>query len=241
MGAAGGTGTARYEFNVGAGATCINDLLFDLRGIASSQTSYPDEPSVFAYPVGGVGAQQTATQGGTLEVTEAVVVGDLGSAWTFDLMNRVFRWVLGGAALLALHRNRYWKTGGELVLDVGAFVAAFEYATGREATIPHVIKRSDGPLRKVVVVGAGLQGCGVALRLAQAGRHVVVLERSIPGAEASSAAGGILSPGVEAEPGPFHELCTESLRRWPAFAAEVERLSGAWVGLRGGGTLEVGR
>jgi glycine oxidase len=91
----------------------------------------------------------------------------------------------------------------------------------------------------VVVVGAGLQGCGVALRLAQAGRRVLVLERSIPGAEASSAAGGILSPGVEAEPGPFHELCTESLRRWPAFAAEVERLSGAWVGLRGGGTLEV--
>ncbi len=91
----------------------------------------------------------------------------------------------------------------------------------------------------VVIVGAGLQGCGVALRLAQAGRRVLVLERSIPGAEASSAAGGILSPGVEAEPGPFHDLCMESLRRWPAFAAEVERLSSAWVGFRGGGTLEI--
>ncbi|HET8723436.1 MAG TPA: glycine oxidase ThiO [Anaeromyxobacteraceae bacterium] len=91
----------------------------------------------------------------------------------------------------------------------------------------------------VVVVGAGLQGCGVALRLAQAGLRVTVLERSVPGAEASSAAGGILSPGVEAEPGPFHDLCTASLRLWPSFAAEVERLSGSWVGLRGGGTLEV--
>lgn len=91
----------------------------------------------------------------------------------------------------------------------------------------------------VVVVGAGLQGCGVALRLAQAGRRVTVLERSIPGAEASSAAGGILSPGVEAEPGPFHDLCSESLRRWGAFAGEVERLSGSWVGFRTGGTLEV--
>jgi glycine oxidase len=91
----------------------------------------------------------------------------------------------------------------------------------------------------VVVVGAGLQGCGVALRLARAGRRVTVLERSIPGAEASSAAGGILSPGVEAEPGPFHELCTASLRRWPAFAEEVERLAGSWVGFRGGGTLEI--
>jgi HAD superfamily hydrolase (TIGR01458 family) len=66
---------------------------------------------------------------------EAVVVGDLGEAWTFETMNRVFRWVLDGAALVALHRNRYWKTGGRLVLDVGAFVAAFEYATGREATL----------------------------------------------------------------------------------------------------------
>lgn len=91
----------------------------------------------------------------------------------------------------------------------------------------------------VVVVGAGLQGCGVALRLAQAGRDVVVLERSIPGAEASSAAGGILSPGVEAEPGPFHDLCVASLARWAGFAAEVEALSGSWVAFRGGGTLEI--
>ncbi len=92
----------------------------------------------------------------------------------------------------------------------------------------------------VIVIGAGVQGCGVALRLAQAGRNVVVLERSIPGAEASSAAGGILSPGVEAlEPGPFYELCAASLARYRAFAEELERLSGVWVGYRQLGTLEV--
>jgi glycine oxidase len=92
----------------------------------------------------------------------------------------------------------------------------------------------------VVVIGAGVQGCAVALRLAQAGVGVVVLERSIPGAEASSAAGGILSPGVEAlDPGPFYDLCAASLARWEAFAEELQRLSGLWVGHRGGGTLEV--
>jgi HAD superfamily hydrolase (TIGR01458 family) len=69
------------------------------------------------------------------EAPEAVVVGDLGEAWTFEAMNRIFRWVLEGVDLVALHRNGYWKTGGQLVLDVGAFVAAFEYATGREATL----------------------------------------------------------------------------------------------------------
>lgn len=91
----------------------------------------------------------------------------------------------------------------------------------------------------VVVVGAGIQGASVALRLAQAGRQVTVLERAIPGAEASSAAGGILSPGVEAtELGPFYALCAASLDRYPAFVREVEAASGMWVGLRGGGTLE---
>src|SRR5260370_16839703 len=71
----------------------------------------------------------------------------------------------------------------------------------------------------VAVIGAGVQGSSVALRLAQAGAKVAVLERGIPGAEASSAAGGILSPGVEAvEPGPFHALCRASLERYPSFA-----------------------
>ncbi len=92
----------------------------------------------------------------------------------------------------------------------------------------------------VVVVGAGVQGCAVALRLAQAGKSVVVLERSIPGAEASSAAAGILSPGVEAvELGPFYALCAASLARYEAFARELERLSGVAIGWRAGGTLEV--
>ena len=91
-----------------------------------------------------------------------------------------------------------------------------------------------------VVIGAGVQGCAVAWRLAQAGLDVVVLERAIPGAEASSAAGGILSPGVEAlEPGPFYALGRSSLARYPAFAAELESLTGVGLGDRGGGTLEV--
>ena len=92
----------------------------------------------------------------------------------------------------------------------------------------------------VVVIGAGVQGCAVAWRLAQAGKDVLVLERSIPGAEASSAAGGILSPGVEAvEPGPFYDLCRASLARYDAFARELEAATGLGVGYRGGGTLEV--
>ena len=62
LAAAGGTATAAYEFVVGADATCIEDVLFDVRNIATSQASYPDQPSAFSVPVGGIGSQQTATQ-----------------------------------------------------------------------------------------------------------------------------------------------------------------------------------
>jgi glycine oxidase len=92
----------------------------------------------------------------------------------------------------------------------------------------------------VVVVGAGIQGASVALRLARSGARVTVLERAVPGAEASSAAGGILSPGVEAvEPGPFYALCRASLARYAGFVAEVEAASGMDVAFRRLGTLEV--
>src|SRR4029450_10713079 len=61
---------------------------------------------------------------------------------------------------------------------------------------------------EVLIVGAGVVGCAVAWRLQQAGVQCTVLERSIPGAEASSAAAGILAPQAEADgPGPFLGLC----------------------------------
>jgi phospholysine phosphohistidine inorganic pyrophosphate phosphatase len=91
---------------------------------------------------------------------EAVVVGDLGPAWNFDTMNRVFRWLLDGVEFVALHRNRYWKTGGEWVLDVGAFVAAFEYATGREATL---VGKPSRPMFEAAAGSMGLALSDVAM------------------------------------------------------------------------------
>ncbi|HEX9508330.1 MAG TPA: FAD-dependent oxidoreductase, partial [Myxococcales bacterium] len=75
---------------------------------------------------------------------------------------------------------------------------------------------------KVAVVGAGVTGCGIALRLAQAGAAVTVVERTRPGAEASSAAAGMLAPQLEDEgPGPFFDLCLRSRQIYPAFIAEI--------------------
>ena len=92
----------------------------------------------------------------------------------------------------------------------------------------------------IVVIGAGIHGCATALRLAQAGARVTVLERSVPGAEASSAAGGILSPGVEAQHGgPLLALAQDSMRRWPAFAAELAEATGIDLAYRTNGTLRI--
>jgi HAD superfamily hydrolase (TIGR01458 family) len=66
---------------------------------------------------------------------DAVVMGDLGSAFGYDVLNRAFRHVMDGAELIALQKNRYWLRTGGLSLDVGPFVAAIEYATGREAYV----------------------------------------------------------------------------------------------------------
>jgi glycine oxidase len=94
--------------------------------------------------------------------------------------------------------------------------------------------------RDVVVVGGGIMGCGVALRLAQAGVDVTVLERAIPGAEASSAAAGILAPQAEADgPGPFLDLCLRSRAMYPRFAEELRELSGVDVHYLPSGALHV--
>ncbi len=66
---------------------------------------------------------------------EAIVIGDVGSAWNYDLMNELFRDIMGGAAIVALHRGRFWQVEDGLRLDIGAIVAGLEYATGKTATV----------------------------------------------------------------------------------------------------------
>jgi HAD superfamily hydrolase (TIGR01458 family) len=66
---------------------------------------------------------------------DAVIIGDLGSAFGYDVLNHAFRQVMDGAELIALQKNRYWMRSDGLSLDVGPFVAAIEYAAGREAYV----------------------------------------------------------------------------------------------------------
>ena len=71
----------------------------------------------------------------TSDEVDAVIIGDLGSAFGYDVLNHAFRQVVAGAELIALQKNRYWMRADGLSLDVGPFVAAIEYAAGREAYV----------------------------------------------------------------------------------------------------------
>ncbi|TPL72137.1 NADH:flavin oxidoreductase [Mesorhizobium sp. B2-3-15] len=71
------------------------------------------------------------------------------------------------------------------IYEGGEALCVHNAATGREADIPHVIVKTEGPKRKVVVVGAGAGGLEAARVAAERGHQVTILE-------ASSQAGGQL-------------------------------------------------
>ncbi len=92
----------------------------------------------------------------------------------------------------------------------------------------------------VIVVGGGLMGCSVAYRLAKDGARVLVLERSVPGAEASSAAAGILGPTVESFADALAlQLGRRSRELHAELADELDELFGVDVGFRRCGVVKV--
>lgn len=67
---------------------------------------------------------------------QVVVMGDIGGeGYPPELLREIFEHVMNGAQLLALHKNRFWQKQDGLHLDLGVFVAAIEYATGKRAEI----------------------------------------------------------------------------------------------------------
>ena len=76
----------------------------------------------------------SATQ---LAAVNAVVVGDLGQAWDFAQLNHAFQVLMANptAELIALGMTRYWRTAQGLQLDVGPFVQALAYATGKTPVV----------------------------------------------------------------------------------------------------------
>jgi HAD superfamily hydrolase (TIGR01458 family) len=87
-------------------------------------------------------------------VADYIVVGDIGDAWTYPLMNELFHCLLGGAKLIAIHKNRFWQTEKGLQMDIGGFVEALEYASGVKATI---IGKPSADFFRLALMDMGLQ------------------------------------------------------------------------------------
>ncbi len=117
-----------------------------------------------------------------------VVVGDAHTNFDYRRLNGAFRALMEGAELIAAAKNRYFKDeDGELSLDAGGFIAALEYAAGKEAKI--VGKPSEAFFRmavdsmglepeEVLMVGddiesdvKGAQDAGLRAVLVQTGKY----------------------------------------------------------------------
>ncbi len=117
-----------------------------------------------------------------------VLVGNLGTGFTYQRLDAAFRHLMAGADLIALSKNRYWqRAGGELSLDAGPFVAALEYASGKSALgvgkperafFELALETLGLPSREVAMVGddpeldvAGAQAADLRGILVETGRH----------------------------------------------------------------------
>ncbi|WP_297454224.1 TIGR01458 family HAD-type hydrolase [Persephonella sp.] len=70
------------------------------------------------------------------EPVEYVVIGDARDNFTYENMNKAFRYLMDGAELLAAAKNKYFRDkDGKLSLDCGAYITGLEFATGKKAKL----------------------------------------------------------------------------------------------------------
>ncbi len=94
------------------------------------RTAHPGAP-VFVLSDGDARADMDGvTLVASPDDADVIVLGGASEDFTYDAINRSFRRLMDGAALVAMHRNMYWKTAEDFELDAGAFVEGLEAAAG---------------------------------------------------------------------------------------------------------------
>ncbi|RZM77207.1 TIGR01458 family HAD-type hydrolase [Leptolyngbya iicbica] len=113
------------------------------------------------YPLVAADAQQEFAEFTWSDMdADVIVVGDIGDDWNYRIMNRVFRLLMKGAQLIALHRGKYWQWEAGLQLDIGAFVAGLEYATDQKAIVSG---KPDPFFYKIALANLGLPPAEVVM------------------------------------------------------------------------------
>ena len=64
-----------------------------------------------------------------------VVIGGAEDELTYARLNHAYRLLLGGAKLVAMHRNTAWRTAEGMALDSGPFITALASAAATRATV----------------------------------------------------------------------------------------------------------
>lgn len=64
-----------------------------------------------------------------------VVIGGAGPEFSFEAINRVYRMLRNGAALIAMHKSVNWMTSSGITVDSGLYVHGFEWAAGTNAIV----------------------------------------------------------------------------------------------------------
>jgi len=97
---------------------------------------------------------------------DVVILGGAGPEFSYPALNRVFGQLLGGARLVAIGRNLYWRTDTGLQLDTGAFLLGLEQAAGVQAEVTgkpsaaffaSVLAALDADARSAVMVGDDIE------------------------------------------------------------------------------------
>lgn len=121
------------------------------------------------------------------EDADVLVLGGACDDFAYDVMNRIFRRVMDGAALVGMHRNLYWRTADGWELDGGAYLAGIEEAAGVTAVIcgkpagPYfraALELLELPAERVAMVGddvvndiGGAQSVGCTGVLVRTGKY----------------------------------------------------------------------
>jgi glycine oxidase len=98
---------------------------------------------------------------------------------------------------------------------------------------------------RVLIIGAGIMGCATAIEIAtrtQGRANVLLLERAVPGAEASSAAAGMLAAQVEShdDDDDLRDRYVRARDAYAEWSRELrDRSGGVDIGYRRTGAIEV--
>ncbi len=143
----------------------------------------------------------------------AVLLGDAEDRFDYRHLNRAFRVLMEGGPLLAMGNNHYFQDRDGLSLDIGPFVAALEYASGRRAVI---LGKPSVEFYRLAVASLGCH----------AGHAVMVGDDALADVDGALAAGlrGILVRTGKYRPGDEDKLTRSGAHVVADIAAAIEHI-----------------